>query len=206
MVRQRSILAGDTDYTGVSLEDMIIHIEEWRHLTDSTIQELQLCRDQVEQNYERINNPTKVIEFIDYFKDLFTRYLIDFDRLIEDLSSEVRDQHIEIITQLYESSSYEERLCAPFARNNIGGTLKDEEMRPLLDEIYSSTRGLIINYKDLSNMRARLRTYVGMHMAPTFDSENNNDIIEIKPNFYGIGINLRNLFKKIKKWLRTSQS
>ena len=116
--------------------------------------------------------------------------------------------HVETISQIFESIRIEEHHCVEFKNEHINRTLEDESKRPLLDEIYEVTRGLMIDYKDLSNVRRRLTTFVETkpQRLTTFvetkpqvkENIDNIDLMEIKPNLFGIGLNINNIIKRIK--------
>jgi len=200
MPRKRSIFAGGTDYTGVSLEDIISHLKDFRSLTHSTIVNLKNYRMQAELNYQKINNPSDVFNYIDYISDLFNRYLGDLDILVKELDNNVENRHIEIINQILCSNKLEEKVCITFARENINNQLKDKNMRPLLDNIYSKSRGLIINYQDLSNLVFRLKTFVGTSSKSASSIPTWGEIFTFKFNLYFLTVDLKKLFYRLCKW------
>ena len=197
MTRKRAMIAGMTDYTGVSFEDIMEHIREWHDNTNAAIESLQQLRQRVTDEGESIWHADDVIEYIDYFNDLFSRYAYDFQRLVEEMKDEVQANHVETISQIFESIRIEEHHCVEFKNEHINRTLEDESKRPLLDEIYEVTRGLMIDYKDLSNVRRRLTTFVETK-PQVKENIDNVDLMEIKPNLFGIGLNINNIIKRIK--------
>lgn len=156
-------MAGMTDYTGVSMDVILAHLSDWRDSTADTIKNLKNLRDQVETNRNKLDRPNEIIDFIDYFVDLFKRYEGDFARLLAEMPRGVNDAHVQIMRQIYDSSKLEERLCVTFKQDHIELSLKDESLRWLVDKIYQETRGMIIDYCDLSNAVPRLRTFVGIY-------------------------------------------
>ena len=201
MVRKRSVMAGMTDYTGVPFGDILAHLRDWRDLTAQTIKNLQDLRAKVEQHAERLDYPDDIHDYLGYFVDLFSRYLGDFERLVKELPEGVTDSHIELVTQLYESSEHEQRVCIEFSRDHINRGIKDERLRYLVDDIYRESRGLLVDYGDLSNLVSRLRTFVGtVPKSPSLLQ--NSDILELKPNVFGLGLNLNHLIKRLACWWR----
>ena len=67
MTLQRSYSAGETDYTGADLSDILIHLHDWRKNTQETIRLLDECRGEVEQCQDRLDDPNDIICFINYF-------------------------------------------------------------------------------------------------------------------------------------------
>lgn len=199
MVKKRSLLAGMTDYTGVSFDDILLHLGDWRDLTAQTITTLQRLREEVEKYSDRLDYPEHVRDYINYFADLFTRYLNDFERLVTESRHSVTNSHLEIVEQLCTSSSHEEHICIQFRRDHIHRSIKDESLRYLVDEIYRETRGLLVDYKDLGNLLLRLRTFVGATPSPS-PFFKDSEILELKPNFFGLGLNLNHVIKRVTEW------
>jgi hypothetical protein len=193
MVRSRSMIAGDTDYTGVSMNDILSHLRDWRQMTTDTVATLQKLRDSVRQNPQIFEEPKEVEAYLNYFCDLFNRYAFDFGRLVMELPGGVQEAHVEIVRQLYESSRFEENHCVEFKREFITHALKNEQARPALDTIYAETRDTVIDYKDLSNLVPRLRTFVG--------SRPSEPILQVKPGAWGISLDLRQVWARLRsRW------
>jgi diguanylate cyclase (GGDEF)-like protein len=159
--RRRALIAGMTDYTGVSLDVIVSHVGAWRDETVRCIEELRRLDGEVDTRREHLDWPDDIREYIAFFIDLLGRYASDFDRLLREMPLSVNDAHVEIVRQIYESASHEESHCVTFKREHIGRRLKDEDLRWLVDEIYGQSRDMLIDYRDLSNVVPRLRTFVG---------------------------------------------
>jgi hypothetical protein len=202
MTRQRSGIQGGTDYTGVSLADIYEHLRGWRESTNELIQKLAKYKSQVIAEKNKIDYTDDIIDFIEVSTDLFSRFLSDYDRLLAGMPRGVEQAHIEIISQIVRRSEYHEEVCVQFKRDHIAKTLRDESMRPLLDDIYAETRGEIINYSDLHNVIPRLKTYLGCKLEGddrhrlTVDD---TDVFELKPSMFGIGLNLNYVIKRLKQ-------
>ena len=201
MTRRRSIVRGGTDYTGVSLEDIFEHLKDWRVSTEELLRNLKKHKFKVIENKYKIEMADAVISFIDASIDIFNRFLYDFDRILAELPSQVTESHIEIISQILRGSEFHENYCVRFDQDHIEKSLRDESMRPLLDAIYADTRDEIINYSDLSNVMPRLRTYIGSGLKKSGRRISADDIeaFELKPNLFGIGLNLNYIIKKVKR-------
>lgn len=196
MPYERHYLAGWTDYTGVSLEDICQHLSEWEKLTRDTISQLEKYRATVKNKAELLENAREVTSYLNFFIDLFSRYLSDIQRLVRELPSGVTEAHVEIVRQLYRSSKTEDDVAIRFRNTWIEKKLPHEEMRPLLDDIYADTRAVLIDYSDLSNLVPRLKTFVGSRGLPTEVLPD----LHLKPSFFGIGLNLNRLFARVYKW------
>ena len=168
-VRKRSIMAGMTDYTGVSMDVILAHIRDWRDETAKCVEALSRLQEEVRRHREQLDQPDEIAAYIRFFIDLLERYLGDFDRLLTELPRFVTDAHVEIVQQTYRSASHEQQHCVRFNRDHIGRQLKDEKLRWLVDDIYKESRSMLTDYHDLSNLVPRLRTFVGT--APKIDRE-----------------------------------
>ena len=197
MAHERSYLAGATDYTGVSLEDIVLHVNQWQATTEQTIVDLRKYLEKAKQQSELLENPREITSFLDYFIDLFSRYLNDIGRLAREIPKGVTAAHIEIVQQLYRSSKLEEQATIRFKQDWVYKRLPHEEARPLLDKIYGDTRDQLIDYRDLSNVIPRLRTFVGASSS----SEVLQDF-HLKPNVFGVGVNLNRILARTRDWWR----
>lgn len=195
MGHQRSLLAGMTDYTGVSLSNILADFENWLKLTSETVEKLQRYAEKIEENRSLIENPREVLSFIYFFINLFERYRNDLEKLLREMLDGIVDVHIETIKQLYESSKLEEDYTIRFKNDWICKSLLHEEMRPLLDDIYGDTRNLLVDYRDLSNVVKRLRAL----LRPQTESDEVLKDFQLKPNFFGIGVNLNRVFARFRK-------
>ncbi|HTD22498.1 MAG TPA: deaminase [Terriglobales bacterium] len=162
---KRSFFAGMTDYTGVPMDVILSHLRDWRDNTVDTISQLKRLQERVDKQRDKLDSPDDVSQYIDFFVDLFTRYQGDFERLLTELPRNVSDAHLEILRQIYESSKRAEDSCIRFKQDHIARGLKDESLRGLVDRIYAESRDMVIDYKDLSNLIPRLRTFVGTNYA-----------------------------------------
>ncbi len=195
MVYERSPFAGDTDYTGVPMQDIILHLEDWRRNTDATIEKIERGIQKVKDQSWMFENSEEVVSFGEHFIDLFSRYRHDIDRLLNELPQEVTQAHIEIIEQIYKSSRHEERLTVEFKQDFLHNNLSHEEVRQILGDIYASVRGRLVDFRDFSNLELRLRTFISAPQPSEVLPE-----IELKPSIYGFSIDLKRLFLRIKKW------
>lgn len=200
MAHKRSLMAGFTDYTGVSFEDICSDLKNWLSNTEETIKLLLNYRSETQKQH-LLENPEGVISFIEYFIDLFSRYKNDLQRLVNEIPNGVSTAHVEIVSQLYKSSRHEDSITVKFAEDYVHKPLLHEEVRPLLDDIYGDTRNLLIDYYDLSNLLPRLKTFIRSY---ALSSEALPDL-HLKPNFFGVGLNINKLFGRVRDWWRSKK-
>ena len=162
MSYQRSIMAGMTDYTGVAIGDIVEHLRDWKAGTEQTITKLHALRQAVEDASDRLHNPAGITGYIDHFANLFSRFAAEFDRLVSELPSGVRQSHADAVRAVYDSARLEEALCVQFNRDHIQRYIEDDNLRHnVVDAIYGETRDLIVDYFDLSNLAPRLQALAG---------------------------------------------
>lgn len=165
MAHERHILAGMTDFTGVPITDITQHLEDWRRRTDSAIEALVHGIEKVRDQSSLFEDPEEAVSFGEYFIDLFSRYKHDLDRLTNEVPNGVTQAHVEIVEQMYRSSKHEDAVAAEFKRDWISKRLPNEEARPVLSNLYVNARRLLTDFRDLSNLVPRLKTFVSAPIA-----------------------------------------
>jgi hypothetical protein len=206
MTLQRSPFAGDTNYMGASLEDIVAHLKDWRKSTQDTIEILKKYRPQILEKREGFDNPDSIVDFIDYFINRLERYLNDFDRLIRELPLSVEERHVELIKRLADYSKALDDTCVDFKQDHIRSGIKNERMRPLVDVIYSEARSQAIDYQDLFNVASQLKTFIGTRNESGQVSIDDVDALELKPNVFGIGVNVNHLIKRLGQWWKKKKA
>ncbi len=205
MARVRSIFAGTTDYTGVPLADIVEHLEAWVENTEDSIKQLESLRAEVASAEGRLTSAQAVLSYIDYFVGLFSRYKNDLTRLADELPRGVTLGHIETVHQLVRSAAREDERTVIFKRREIEVALPDESMRGTLDEVYAQTREMLLDYADLDNVEKRLQALVGTAITAA-QGENHLDALELKPNLFGVGLNLNYLVPRVLQWWRSRKT
>lgn len=197
MYKRRTNIQGIQDYTGVSLKNIIADLKEWYSITGDVIRRLENLKKKVEANFERLEDADSIIEYIDYCILLFQGYEADFKRILDEIVYRVEKRHIEIINQIFESSRNEEKYHnREFKREHIAKKLKDESLRPLLGEIYSLCGNLLLHNINLINLNRRLQTFIGSKGKRKRLSIEDSEVIQIKPNIFGLGINFNYIIKR----------
>ncbi len=191
------MLAGMTDYTGVALEDILGHLRQWRKHTAEVVDYYRDAPAKVDDIATKLEMERDARQFAALSLDLFQRYLADFDRLLEELPRGVREAHVEILVQLVRGIEPAVDLCIAFSNRQINRPLQHEEIRPFLDRLYAEAEAQLEDYRDLSNVVPRLKTYVGSDGDRSVRGL--GDALELSPNFFGFGVNL----KKLISWVRS---
>ena len=162
-MKKRSTFSGSTDFTAVSLQDIIAHLGNWKTTTDSAILVLRERLDLLHDNKDKFQNPMQVESFICYFLDAYERYSLEFERLIREIPAGVTQAHAETVRQIHRDSAGRDNLCRSL---RDGDFTYDDKMRlKLIEKVYEETRSQIEDYRDLSNLATRLDALVGTKLA-----------------------------------------
>jgi DNA-binding CsgD family transcriptional regulator len=163
------------DYTGVSMEVILSDFRSCRDNTTRSIEKLKQLKHEVEARRNEFYYPDRILAYINFFIDLFGKYLGDFQRLMADLPRKVLPAHIHIVRQIADSAEREEKRCVRFKHENIEDAPAGDgrALDMLVDNIYTETREMLIDYWDLSQLATRLRTFVGatMHASNGLNSD-----------------------------------
>lgn len=197
MTIERNTFAGMTDYTGGSLADILRHLRDWERDTREAAAKLRAHSIRVEEEKERLQNPRAVLAFCVKCSELYDRYAGDLNRLISELPDGVRDAHVKIVRQLYESAKHEDDSILRFRNDYVYTALKDESLRLFLEDIYTDAREVTVDFQDLSNLAPRLETFVGGESPRELFTD-----FHLKPNIFGLGWNMNRTFARISKWLK----
>ncbi len=194
MTFERSAFAGNTNYIGVPLTDILTHLREWEENTSAAANKLDSFAKRVSQEEAKFQNHREVQRFCIYRTELFSRYAADLRRLVAELPNGVRESHVKLVRELYEDSRIEDNSILRFRNDFVYVCLPDESVRPFLDDVYSEAREVMIDFQDLSNLASRLETFVGLEAPKEVLTD-----LHLKPNFFGIGLNLNRIFARFRR-------
>ena len=134
----------------------IEHVTLRRSDALATLELLHGYRQQVDEDASALENPKAVIEYIDFFSDLVNRAADECQRMAAELSEGVTHALVDALRQLASNSAAEQRRCLSFRDKWINKPLRDERMRPLLNEISVTTRDQLTAFRDLNEVATRL--------------------------------------------------
>jgi len=149
-----------------SAEAVAVHLREWRADTLGTIDALRSLRQQADDASRQLENPTAVAQYIDFFVDLFTRAAADLERVAEGLVQNGAPGDLDALRQIASNAAVEQRRCLMFRDKWINRPLPFEQVRPLLNEISTTTRDQLADYRELSEAVARLQALAGPAAPP----------------------------------------
>lgn len=164
-MKERGIMTGCTNYTGLGLIDMYGHLLDWVTITEKTIRELKGCNSEVEENKDLYPESNDILQFNAVNIEMLARYKNDFNRLIKGFETGITKNHLLIIDQLLVSVREDiKEPCFEFQMQFLERVLHHEETRPVLNKICYLPKQLYFDYQDLKNFRYRLETFIGEEM------------------------------------------
>jgi hypothetical protein len=163
MSRRRD-LPGLTDESSQTVEEVREHLQGWRSETVETVDLLRAHRQMVEERAPLLENPRVVLEYVDFFIDLFGRIASELEGICATLPERVAAGHPAALRQIASNAAVEQRRCLVFRDKCINRPLPHEDVRPLLNQISIDTRDQLLDYRDLTVAAARLDQQLG---APT---------------------------------------
>ncbi len=163
---RRSLIAGWTDFTGVSLNDLLFHLRRWHADTALAIANMQASLERISDRMEDPEQLQYIAAYVISCDETFQRYMNDFERLIFELPNEVRERHIESVNQIYESSLAEEIRCRHYHQDCVQQISHDAPVFWDVDRIHAEAWNLIVDYRDLPNFAHRLKALVGTQGNP----------------------------------------
>lgn len=198
MSKKRSMIAGMTDYSGYTLEEMIKHIYDWEVETTKVVNSLSGLKIEVQKEPDEYEDAESVVEYIDHMIYIFNNYKEDFVRLLKELPSGVEQRHVQIVDNIYRYSQLEERSASIFKKDFIECRLKNESRRRILDQIYQDSESMLVDYRDLSNLKTRLLTFVGTKSYKKIKSNLWLSVIGLTMSIMVALISITNLFNNVK--------
>ena len=122
----------------------------------TTLELLQGYRQQTEVDSASLENPRAVLEYIDFFAEMFRGASGECERVASELPQGIARAHSDALRQVASNSAAEQRRCLAFRDKCINKPLPDERMRPLLNDISVTTRDQLTAFRDLNTIASRL--------------------------------------------------
>ena len=129
--------------------DVLDVLRRIRAATMDTTELLRSSKLVVEANTRQLENPKAIVEYLDFFLELFARTVSDFDRLIAELAQGFGQEHLDLLRQVANNAAAEQRRCLIFRDRWINKPLPYEQMRPVLNQISNDSRDQLTEYKAL---------------------------------------------------------
>jgi hypothetical protein len=150
----------------VSIEDILAHLQRWRAGSQSAVESLLACRQEVEAGSRQFESPQAAFEYIDFFVGFVQRAAADIELVVAELPHGVKATHLDTLRQIASNAAVEQRRCLMFRDKWINRPLPYEQVRPLLNRISNETRDQLADYRDLTLAASRLAAVVGPLAPP----------------------------------------
>jgi len=160
MSKKKREILGVPDYTGAGFEEVTEDLKKQLSWTRDTIQLLLSDRKNVEENLDRISEAKRLLNWLDYWIDLFQDFEREQDRMLNELANGVEQRHVDIIEQIHGRSLCEEEYWSRDFEYNLYSKI-DDSFVPLLDRIFAGIKNQLHDYRTLGGLYKRLRTFVG---------------------------------------------
>lgn len=197
----RSIIAGLTDYSTQTISEMSedlnessIYLAETCELLKRTISELK------ESGYwESIFGDFS--DYILFCTDFFERSNKEISEINKEIGKDVQAHHFARLNTIGIKASEINRQIGILWHREYPGQLKDYQNINfrMVEKLYAKSRDTVAYLMDLTNLASRLQDYVGKKMEKNDKDISFNEVVDIKPNFMGIGINFNALINKLFK-------
>jgi len=155
--------------TSTPVDPVLGDIRRSRSETMETIELLRTSRQQISDQSARLESPTAIIQYIDFFIDLLTRVSADLERVAAELPGGPSRAHLETLRQIASNAAAEQRRCLMFRDKWINKPLPYEDMRRLLNQISVDSRDQLTAYRSLNAAADRLDQIAGPPPKPPDD-------------------------------------
>jgi hypothetical protein len=197
------LFAGTTTFSGASISEVLEYLRECHGSTLSTIKALKGLHQRFR---EELSDPAEITR-LDSFSERIICNLTDtaanLHRLVTEIPGGVLPAHVELVEQMYaDADRYE--TAAVRIRDDLryDPALPSEEANWFLERIFSVGREQFVDHQDLPNLAVRLRTFVGTPSGESSVSGQALGMLELKPNIFGLGVNLNAIFGWVGSRLR----
>ncbi|MDD3006523.1 MAG: hypothetical protein PHX30_03010 [Candidatus Pacebacteria bacterium] len=197
----RDDIAGATDYSHQTLNSIIEDLNDWCINLDDTIlfTEKQIQKINTDNNYWNDNVYSGFKDAVAYSLKFFKTAKEELESIKQSIPNGVEANHstrvgrigktaLEINLRIGKiwNSDY------PYGKKDYGSSIFRQT-----EEVYCKVRDMAVDLMDLGNIPSRLDDFVGYQK----DKKDNDsiDALELKPNFFGIGLNFNHIIKKIQK-------
>lgn len=171
----RGLIAGSTDYSHQTFEDMMLDLNEW-------IENLHNVQTLFNENIKKLKE-------VDYWKKVdcsfqsLVYYSLKFfitaeseiSAISKEIQSEVKPHHIARIRKLYVTSAELDDDFGRIWHREYKDKEYGEEYFDLVEDLYGEGRDMAVDMRDLSNLVGRLEDFIGR----TGDIEGQYNIAEI---------------------------
>ncbi|MBA4320141.1 MAG: hypothetical protein C0412_17210 [Flavobacterium sp.] len=197
----RSIVAGLTDYSTQTISEMSEDLNEWNLYLTETCEILKRTISELQESgyWESVFGDFS--DYILYCIDFFERSNKEISEINKEIGEEVQTHHVTRLNTIGIKASEINRQIGALWNREYPGQLKDYQNPNFrkVEKLYNNSRDAVADLLDLTNLASRLQDYIGKKMKENSKDISLNEVVDVKPNFMGIGINFNALFNKFFK-------
>jgi len=193
----RSLIAGTSDYSHQSFDDMVSDLKTWvkdLRQTSNTLK-INVRKLKALKYWDKI--PIDFTALIQYSIKFYNTSIQEIFEIVKEIQEEVRSDHVNRIRTLGKTASKLNLGYGEIWHQKYGNKEYNNKYFKLVEELYKEGRGMAIDMIDLSNLAARLEDFIGKKTKSKQKAW--YDIFELKPNILGLGINFNKLIEKFVK-------
>jgi hypothetical protein len=197
----RSIVAGTTDYTSQTIDEIYNDLNEWNTYLTKTCDRLNnIVAELKESGYWDIAY-ANFCGFISNCISIYERASEEIEEIRLEIKNEIQMHHVARLRSIGIKADELNRELGLMWHREYPNQMKDYNNLDFLkiEMLYGKSRDTAANLLDLTNLAARLQDFIGKKRDTDSNSVNLNDVVELKPNFMGIGLNINALIKKCFK-------
>lgn len=184
------VFAGTTTFSGASISEVLEYLRECHGATLLTVGELEGLHQRFREELSDPAEITRLDAFTERLIDNLTDVAANLHRLVKEIPRGVLPAHVELVEQMHADTNRYDTVAVRIRDDlRYDPALPSEAANWFLERIFSVGREQFVDHHDLPNLAVRLRTFVGVPLEPSV-SGNALDMLELKPNIFGFGINI----------------
>ncbi|WP_318557332.1 hypothetical protein [Geobacter anodireducens] len=161
----RGMVAGMTDYSHQSLDDIVADLKEWTGYLKETMVNIKSAVTELKASgyWEKVDYDFK--NSTNYCIKFFESSDKELAEIANELSIEVRSDHISRIHHLFSTAcEIENEFIKVWHQKDDNWKEYGDPQFRTVEIIYEEGRSMVVDMRDLSNLNSRLKTYVGRVM------------------------------------------
>jgi hypothetical protein len=195
MVISRSGLAGCSDFSAATLDELVDQFRQWRDIVRETQAAIRRHEHSESGGVPKNAEARSFLRFALAELDGFDSNL---SRLVQELPGGVTHGHVLLVRTMNSRNDQFRQHCIAFKGEVLG-----KQYSEVFADIYRETRGTVEEFSDFGNVAIPLETFVGATNSGMKDDRIKAlEALELKPNIAGLGLNLNYLLGKLRRKFR----
>jgi len=195
----RSMIAGDTNYSSQTLQEMSEDLKEWVESLEDTCNRLTKLSEELHASGYWENVDSGFQDLILHCTAVYARAGKEIQDVLSEIGNEVQTNHVSRINTLGKTGNeLNHNLGQAWHRDYPRKEYGNPEFRKV-ERLYCVARDMAAGMLDLMNLASRLEDFVGKKTKATNSNVGLNEVVDLKPNFFGLGVNINALIKKFRR-------